>query len=111
MKLREAILDMIGSFQKIATSIDRVFLIGRNEGFSDMEIGNLVRKAMLAANYDPRTIRRALPSSAKHVEKVRGQKAFADILSANEHENKVRTRFARESDSDISVENTTISQD
>jgi hypothetical protein len=101
--LREAIHDMIGSFQKTATSIERVFSIGKNEGFSDMEIGNLIRKEMLAANYDPRTIRRALPPSAKHVEKVREQNAFADKMSANEYKNEVRVQSALESDHDITV--------
>jgi hypothetical protein len=101
MKLRNAINDMVGSFQKTATSIGQVFSIGREEGFSDMEIGNMVRKEMLAANYDPRTIRRALPSSAKHIEKVREQKAFADILSTNKHENEASIHSVQKSDNDL----------
>jgi hypothetical protein len=86
-KLRDAINNVVNSFQKTALTIDEVFAIGRKEGFSDIEIGNIVRKEMLAANYDPRTIRRALPSSAKHIEKVRKPKNAADKMSSNEHEN------------------------
>jgi 16S rRNA U1498 N3-methylase RsmE len=79
-KLRDAIHNAVGIFIKTAKSIDKVFSIGREEGFSDMEIGYMIRKEMSAANYDPRTIRRALPPSAKHVEKAREQKAFADNI-------------------------------
>jgi len=99
-KLRKAIDDMVDCFQKTATSIDSVFSIGREEGFSDMEIGNMIRKGMLAANYDSRTIRRALPLSAKHIEKIRRRKAFADKMSANEHEDGVNMQPAQRSDND-----------
>jgi hypothetical protein len=99
--LRKAIDDMVGSFQKTAISIDRVFSIGRNEGFSDMEIGDLIRKKMLAANYDPRTIRRALPRSAKHIEMIREQKAVADKESANENKNGARIQSGLESENGI----------
>ncbi|MGH9985908.1 MAG: hypothetical protein ACRD8W_18360 [Nitrososphaeraceae archaeon] len=100
-KLRDAIHNAVGIFIKTAKSIDQVFSIGREEGFSDMEIGNMIRKEMSAANYDPRTIRRALPPSAKHVEKAREQNAFADKMSANEHENEVSVQPAQESDNDL----------
>jgi hypothetical protein len=102
-ELRIAIDEIVGSFQKTAVLIDRVFTIGRNEGFNDIEIGIMIKREMLAAKYDPRTIRRSLPPSAKHSEKVREQKTFADKLSANEHENKVSILTAQKSDNDLQL--------
>src|SRR5688500_118151 len=86
-KLQAAINNVVGEFQKIAVAIDQAIRIGREEGFSDLEIGNMIRKGMLAAGYDPRTIRRALPASAKHIEKTRRDYGDEDKMSSYECEN------------------------
>ncbi|MGH9979826.1 MAG: hypothetical protein ACRD8Z_28890, partial [Nitrososphaeraceae archaeon] len=82
-KLREAILNVIGSFQKTSVCIDQVFSIGREEGFTDVEIGNMIRKEMLAAGYNLRTIRRALPLTSKQIQKTRKDYYDEDILSSS----------------------------
>jgi hypothetical protein len=86
-KLQAAIHNIVGSFQKTSSAIDEAFKIGREEGFNEMEIGNMVRKEMLATGYDSRTVRRALPPSAKHIQKTRRDYFDEDKMSSSEHEN------------------------
>jgi len=84
-KLEQLLADLGPDFGKLETKIDVIFEQGRKEGFSDIEIGDLARSKM-NEHYSDRTIRRVLPDTAKHIEKVREQKDFADNLSANERE-------------------------
>lgn len=85
-KSRDAINSMVRSFQKTVIAIEEVLAIGRNDSFSDKGIGNMVRRAMLAAIYYLRIIQRALPPSAKHIETTHhqqsnGQETRIDILN------------------------------
>lgn len=82
-KLQGAILNVVKSFQKTSESINKVFAIGREEGFNDIEIGNLVRKEMLIAGYNPRTIRRALPPTSKQIQKTRKDYSDEDKMSSS----------------------------
>lgn len=47
--------------------VDKIFEVGRQEGFTDMEIGNIVRERM-KGTYSINRIRVMLPDSAKHIE-------------------------------------------
>jgi hypothetical protein len=88
-KLQAAIHDVVSCFQKTASAIDEAFEIGREEGFTDMEIGNMIRKEMRSVGYNSRTIRRALPSTAKHTENTRLDyihKADEDKMSSVEYD-------------------------
>jgi uncharacterized protein YdcH (DUF465 family) len=51
--------------------VEQAFITGRSEGFSDKQIGCMIRDHMLSLGYDPSTIRRALPPSAKDTTKTR----------------------------------------
>jgi hypothetical protein len=84
-KLEQLLMDLAPDFGKLETKRDAVFEQARKEGFNDMEIGDMIRSSM-QEHYSDRTIRRILPDSAKHPEKVRKKKDFADNLSANERE-------------------------
>ncbi|MGH9983302.1 MAG: hypothetical protein ACRD8W_05025 [Nitrososphaeraceae archaeon] len=97
-KLREAILNVVGSFQKTSVCIDHVFSIGREEGFTDVKIGNMVRKEMLAAGYNLRTIRRALPLTSKQIQKTRKDYYDEDKMSSSAHKNEVHAQSAQKSD-------------
>jgi hypothetical protein len=95
-KLQGAILNVVRSFQKTSVSIDQAFSIGREEGFDEIEIGNMVRKEMLAAGYNLRTIRRALPPTSKQLQKTRKDYSDEDILSSSVHDSGVHERSAQE---------------
>jgi len=51
--------------------VDKVFTLGREGGFSDNEIGQMVRDRLSQLGYNPRSIRRLLPPSAKDLTKSR----------------------------------------
>jgi hypothetical protein len=102
-KLQGAILNVVRSFQKTSVSIDQVFSIGREEGFNDIEIGNMVRKEMLAAGYNSRTIRRALPLTSKQHQKTRKDYSDEDKMSSSVHNNEVHEQSAQEFGTDTVV--------
>lgn len=105
-KFQDAIHDMIGSFQKTATSIELVFSVGRSEGFTDVEIGNMIRNEMLAAGYSLRTKRRALPLTSKQIHKTRKDYSDEDILSSSLHKNEIHVQSEQESNNDAIAEAT-----
>jgi len=80
-KLEQLLADLGPDFGKLETKIDVIFEQGRKEGFSDMEIGDLVRSKM-KEHYSDRTIRRLLPDTAKQQQDHSKQKA--DKMSASE---------------------------
>lgn len=82
-KLEQLLADLGPDFGKLETKVDAIFEQGRKEGFSEMEIGGLVRSKM-EAHYSDRTIRRVLPDSAKQQQDHSKQKA--DKISASERE-------------------------
>lgn len=76
----DKLLSSLGpDFGKLQDKVNACFDKGRNEGFSDMEIGSMIRTE-LKKHYSDRTIRNVLPDTAKHQEKVR----FAEKSAANE---------------------------
>src|SRR5918996_2543896 len=52
-------------------SINEALELGRNEGFTDMEIGDLIRAEFKRINRPRMTLSRYLPATAKHMEKAR----------------------------------------
>lgn len=66
------ILDQIGrGFAKLDESIKKALRIGKEEGLTEKETGDLIREAMKKGGYTTRTIRNHLPKGAKHVEKTK----------------------------------------
>ena len=53
------------NFKKLADSIKDALEQGRKEGFSDKEIGKMIREKMLQAGFERRTIINYLPSYRK----------------------------------------------
>lgn len=82
-KLEQLLADLGPDFSKLETKKDAIFEQGRKEGFSNMEIGDLVRSKM-KEHYSDRTIRRLLPDTAKQQQDHSKQKA--DKMSASERE-------------------------
>ncbi len=70
-QLRQKLDNIVKHFQNCTTLIDDAFALGLKEGFSVKEISQMMRKRLAHLGYDPRSIRRALPSSAKDVSKTR----------------------------------------
>jgi hypothetical protein len=78
-KLKEKIHACISSFQKLGTAINEVLEQGRKEGFTDKEIGKMIRNEMLQAGFERSTIVGYLPSSAK--QKPRGKPGSRNKIS------------------------------
>jgi hypothetical protein len=70
-KLKKKLDDVATHLVNAASLVDEVFTLGREEGFSDNEIGQMVRDRLSQLGYNPRSIRRLLPSSAKDLTKNR----------------------------------------
>jgi restriction endonuclease Mrr len=64
-KLKEKIHACISSFQKLGAAVNEALEQGRKEGFTDREIGKMIRDEMLQAGFERSTIAGYLPSSAK----------------------------------------------
>jgi len=64
--------------------VEKAFITGRSEGFSDKQIGRMIRERMLSVGYDPSTIRRALPISAKDTTKTRKDYLTRERYNSNE---------------------------
>jgi hypothetical protein len=65
--------ECVSQFGKLNISINKTLEQGRIEGFSDIEVGDMIRRKLLSAGYSKMTVSRALPPSAKHLEKARHQ--------------------------------------
>jgi hypothetical protein len=70
-KLKKKLDDVATHLRNAVSLVDGVFILGREEGFSDNEIGQMVRDRLRQLGYNPRSIRRLLPSSAKDLTKSR----------------------------------------
>jgi hypothetical protein len=64
-KLEEKIHACISSLQKLGTAVNEALEQGREEGFSDKEIGKMIREEMLRAGLTRQTVSNYLPKSAK----------------------------------------------
>ena len=64
-KLKEKIHACISSLQKLRTAVNEALEQGREEGFSDKEIGKMIREEMLRAGLTRQTVSNYLPKSAK----------------------------------------------
>src|SRR5215217_6334833 len=64
-KLKEKIHACVSSFRKVGTAVEDAFELGREEGFTDKEIGKMIREEMLGAGLTRQTVSNYLPNSAK----------------------------------------------
>jgi hypothetical protein len=78
-KLKEKIHACVSSFQKLGTTVNEALEQGREEGFTDKEIGKMIRDEMLRAGFDRSTVAGYLPSSAK--QKPRGKPGSGNKIS------------------------------
>jgi hypothetical protein len=77
--LKEKIHACISSFQKLGAAVNEALEQGRKEGFTDREIGKMIRDEMLQAGFERSTIAGYLPSSAK--QKPRGKPGSRNKIS------------------------------
>jgi hypothetical protein len=70
-ELKQKLEGVATSLRNAASLVDEVFTMGRKEGFSDSEIGQMIRDRLSKLGYNPRSIRRLLPPSAKDLTKSR----------------------------------------
>jgi restriction endonuclease Mrr len=78
-KLKEKIHACISSFQKLGAAVNEALEQGRKEGFTDREIGKMIRDEMLQAGFERSTIAGYLPSSAK--QRPRGKHGSRNKIS------------------------------
>jgi hypothetical protein len=64
-KLKEKIHTCVSSFQKLGNAVNEALEQGRQEGFTDKEIGQMIREEMLRAGLTRQTVSNYLPKSAK----------------------------------------------
>jgi hypothetical protein len=64
-KLKDAIHNVRLGFEKLQGVVIKALEIGRAEGFTDIEIGVMVKMEMLEAGYSARTVYNILPDTAK----------------------------------------------
>jgi len=97
-ELKQKLDDVATSLRNGASLVDEVFTLGREEGFSDKEIGQMVRDRLVQLGYNPRSIRRLLPLSAKDLTKSRknnlvrdqdngNSRSDGDIMSSSQNSN------------------------
>jgi hypothetical protein len=78
-KLKEKIHACVSSFQKLGAAVNEALEQGRKEGFTNREIGKMIRDEMLQAGFERSTIAGYLPSSAK--QKPRGRPGSRNKIS------------------------------
>jgi hypothetical protein len=77
-KLKKKLDEVTTNLVNATSLVNEVFTLGREEGFSDNEIGQMVRDRLAELGYNPRSIRRVLPSSAKDLTKARKDNLVRD---------------------------------
>lgn len=83
-KRLQQIVTKIGStFMTLEDSINEALELGRKEGFTDMEIGDMIRAEFKRLNRPRMTLSRYLPVTAKHIEKARPKSDFGNNLLPN----------------------------
>lgn len=83
-KQLQQIITKIGStFMTLEDSINEALKLGRAEGFTDMEIGDMIRAEFKRLNRPRMTLSRYLPVTAKHMEKARPKSGFGNRMLPN----------------------------
>lgn len=83
-KRLQQIVNKIGiAFMTLEDGISEALELGRKEGFTDMEIGDMIRAEFKRINRPRMTLSRYLPVTAKHMEKARPKSDFGNILLPN----------------------------
>ena len=83
-ELNQLIDQVVRHFHICAGMVEKAFIKGRTEGFSDKQIGRMIKSHMLSLGYDPSTIRKALPSSVKDTTKTRKDYLTRERYNSNE---------------------------
>jgi hypothetical protein len=88
----QQIVNKIGlNFMTLEDSINEALEVGRKEGFTDIEIGDMIREEFKRLNRPRMTLSRYLPATAKHLEKARPRppkaSGFGNILLPNTNVN------------------------
>ena len=81
-ELKRLIDEAVKTIHTSAGMVEQAFIKGRSEGFSDQQIGRMIKSHMLSLGYDPSTIRKAIPASAKDTTKTR-----KDYLNREQYSN------------------------
>src|SRR5689334_1463217 len=71
LELTQKIRQLVSGFKKLKTVIEEVFLLGRSQGYSDLQIADLIKQEAQRCGLSSRNIRRYLPPSARHTEFTR----------------------------------------
>lgn len=90
--LRQKIKECIGAFGTTRQKILEAFEIGRKEGFTDMEIGNLVRQAYYASGFKSHGFLEMLPSGAKRKRFVNEGSSRNNNESESSYKKRMRER-------------------
>src|SRR5918999_6512144 len=78
-KLKEKIHACISSLQKLGTAVNGALEQGREEGFSDKEIGRMIREEMLRAGLTRQTVSNYYPKVRKQNQGVIHQVDFLNL--------------------------------
>ena len=89
VELKQQIEQAVNHLHASAVLIEKAFVTGRSEGFSDQQIGRMIKSHMLSLGYDPSTIRKALPSSAKDMTKARKDYLSTQQYNSDGYERKI----------------------
>ena len=83
-KRLQQIVNKIGiTFMTLEDCINEALERGRKEGFTDMEIGDMIRAEFKRINRPRITLSRYLPATAKHMEKARPKSDFGIKMLPN----------------------------
>jgi hypothetical protein len=82
-KLRQIVSTIGSTFMKLEDAINEALVVGREEGFTDIEIGNMIRAEFKRLNRPRMTLSRYLPVTAKHMEKSRPKSDFGNNMLPN----------------------------
>lgn len=67
--------------KSLKDKMNEVLALGKAEGFTELEMGDIIRQRSRALGLSSSTIRGYLPAAAKHIEKVRVRQLAPDSIS------------------------------
>ena len=84
---------IVNSFGKLTDKINEALEVGRSEGLTDFQTGQLIRAALLQAGYDRRTTSRLLPQVAKALPRGASRSSSGDVrdkMSQNQTQTQIQ---------------------
>jgi hypothetical protein len=82
-KLQQIVYKIGSTFMTLEDTIIEALELGRKEGFTDIEIGDMIRAEFKRINRPRMTLARYLPVTAKHMEKARTKSDFGNKMLPN----------------------------